>query len=286
MQKTFLYIFLLFTIIGNSQKLTPESQQTLDDIVQNHASKVPEGRWFPLENVDGSRSYYNANGILKLHTPYEALGFFNDGLAYFIENGKTGYIDRTGKVIIKPIFKAGNDFEDGRAMVFDTDENHIMNKSGFIDKTGKMIVPFDAFDLLENFSNDLAVVIKDGKNGYIDKQGLVVIPLQFESAGPFSANGLALVRRKKLASEDSNNQGKYGYINKLGEVIIDYKYGHAQSFENGYARVWDNRDLKDLSSGYFIDSKGHSYRRQPDGYMYETDLQGNTYKLDGNGKRL
>ena len=85
---------------------------------------------------------------------------------------------------------AGN-FSEGLAFVINGE-----GKVGYIDKTGKLVIPYqygtvegDAAD----FSEGLAWVSNgDGKIGYIDKTGKLVIPYQYSRAGDFS-EGLARV---------------------------------------------------------------------------------------------
>jgi hypothetical protein len=100
----------------------------------------------------------------------------------------------------------------------------IDGKWGFIDKTGQMVIPphFDggADDALASladgprFSEGLAAVLIDGKLGFIDKSGQMVIQPQFAKPSLFDkpcyfVGGLALV----WAGE------KWGYIDKTGKYV-------------------------------------------------------------------
>lgn len=49
------------------------------------------------------------------------------------QNGKWGYIDKTGKMVIKPQFNCARSFSEGLARVW------IDGKMGYINKTGKYI---------------------------------------------------------------------------------------------------------------------------------------------------
>ena len=48
-------------------------------------------------------------------------------------NGKVGYIDKTGKMVINPQWDNGWEFSEGLAQV------QLDGKWGFIDKTGKIV---------------------------------------------------------------------------------------------------------------------------------------------------
>jgi hypothetical protein len=51
-----------------------------------------------------------------------------------VVNKKVGYMDKQGKMVIKPKFQSGSIFVNGIAPV------QVGDKCGFIDKTGKMVI--------------------------------------------------------------------------------------------------------------------------------------------------
>jgi hypothetical protein len=73
--------------------------------------------------------------------------YLEEGLFRILRNGKTGFADSTGKIVIEPQFDCAFPFSNGRAKVaydcaFEKDLDHITMKSDhwiFIDKTGKEI---------------------------------------------------------------------------------------------------------------------------------------------------
>ena len=82
------------------------------------------------------------------------------------DNGKWGFIDKTGKVVSPCRWMHIENFSEGLASV--EDDN---GKYGFIDKTGKVVIPCK-WDGAGNFHEGLAWVIDDnGKYGFIDKTG-------------------------------------------------------------------------------------------------------------------
>src|SRR5687768_7201858 len=89
--------------------------------------------------------------------------FSQEVLYPFIENGKYGYINKTGKVVIDAQYESGNSFSEGLACV------KLHGKKGFINGSGKMVIEAkleDAFD----FSEGLACVKFSGKWYYISKE--------------------------------------------------------------------------------------------------------------------
>lgn len=73
----------------------------------------------------------------------EMLGFdkiytFHDGLAQVHVNGKYGFINVRGEVVIDPVLARAAHFKNGMALVSDHDWR---GKVGFIDKTGELVIP-------------------------------------------------------------------------------------------------------------------------------------------------
>ncbi len=69
--------------------------------------------------------------------------------------GKWGFIDRSGKIVVKPEFEKVEEFSEGLAVVLRND------KYGFIDKTGAVKIPFD-LDFARGLINKVAVGSRDG----------------------------------------------------------------------------------------------------------------------------
>lgn len=92
---------------------------------------------------------------------YDFGNSFCDGMAMVKLNEKWGYIDKTGNEII-PIGKYdwGRGFKEGMRAV------SLNNKWRYIDKTGNEIIPCK-YDLVHDFSEEIAMVEMNGKSGYI-----------------------------------------------------------------------------------------------------------------------
>ena len=73
-------------------------------------------------------------------------------------NGKYGYIDKNGKVKIKPQFDYAHDFSDGRALVGKQAGDQSTSKAGYINEQGKVIVPL-VYDYAMDFSEGMAAAI-------------------------------------------------------------------------------------------------------------------------------
>jgi hypothetical protein len=130
-----------------------------------------------------------------------------------------GYIDKTGREIVPPIYEdAQTQFTEGLAAV------KLHNKYGVIDLEGNTAVPFVydsvAFSDIRHerapagFSEGRMVVMTDGRYGLIDRTGAVVAPFVYDGMDGGFANGRMLVERN----------GKQGLIDAGGHEVLSCEY--------------------------------------------------------------
>ncbi len=160
--------------------------------------------------------------------------WFSGGLCAVKNDKGYGYIDKSGKNVIKHQFDLAEAFECGMARVT------VDGKFGYINKSGEMVIPTEYDEYSREFSEDMVALHKDDKFGFADKSGNIVIPFEYDYAYDFK-DGIAPVKK----------DGLYGYIDKSGNVVIDFKFKWAGSFCEGLARV--RTGLKDYG---YIDHTG------------------------------
>ena len=159
---------------------------------------------------------------------------------------KYGFIDKTGKMVIKPQFNYAESFSEGLAAV----SSEMGDQNGYIDKTGKVIIA-PRFDQTYPFSEGLAKVVIGGKAGFIDAKGRVVISLRFSE--PEFGNSINYRGFKEgLAVVEVNN--KSGYIDKTGKMIIAPQFDYGSDFNGGVASV--NIGEPGNQKTYYIDKTG------------------------------
>jgi hypothetical protein len=152
-----------------------------------------------------------------------------DPLYRFIRNGKAGYIDQSGKIVIEPTIdfygNSGYEFHNGLLHPSASDAQ-------YFDMTGKLVIDKD-YSSAWDFSDGLAAALpKNGGNwGFIDRSGELVISPRFINYPngypyPFS-EGLAMIEVRK----------KYGYIDHTGEFVIKPQFLFGTSFQDRMARV-------------------------------------------------
>jgi len=172
------------------------------------------------EESDGFRKwgYLNQAGKLVVPCIFQQAGDFHEGLAKVHSNssGVYGFIDRTGKLIIKlGRTDSYGDFCEGLTTL----ENPRGSK--ILDCKGRIILDLPNCTAGSFHEGLCRVSDKSGKWGYINKAGAWVIPAQFSKADDFS-EGLAAVcirdeakinRERVLHPQDSKNN--FGNKDKL-----------------------------------------------------------------------
>jgi hypothetical protein len=124
-----------------------------------------------LFSSDGRAGYMDAKGKVVIEPQFEGGSAFSEGLACVRSNGLFGYIDRTGEWAIPPRFAYPNDFSEGLAGVPLGERGW-----GFIDRTGRVVIPPKFGWAYRGFRHGLAEVAFGGKIGYINKKGDRVWP--------------------------------------------------------------------------------------------------------------
>ncbi|MEE9524160.1 MAG: WG repeat-containing protein [Thermodesulfovibrionales bacterium] len=154
----------------------------------------------------------------------------------FEKDGKWGYKDIDGQVVIEPRFIIAGEFSpEGVAAVVD--------KKGwaYVNKSGEVVIRPHVYDNgPDYFSEGLARFSENGKFGFFDKTGNVVIKPAFDFAFPFReglarvCNGCKLVKNGVHTTVEG---GKWGYIDTRGKLVIQLGYEDARDFSDGVAKV-------------------------------------------------
>jgi hypothetical protein len=167
------------------------------------------------------------------------------GIKYFqfIENGKMGFRDLDGKIVIKPKFDEAEMFSEGYSAV------KMDDKWGLIDEKGKYKIE-PSFEYLGSVHNGLSSYRQNDKYGFVDVSGKEKIKPQFEWVDEFSEE-LCVVQ---------NHKGLYGYIDTTGTLVIPFQFEYAIKFENGKGKIelnglWGAID----KSGKIVEKPTHKY---------------------------
>ena len=152
--------------------------------------------------------------------PQNSIPTVAEGLVSIEVNGQYGYVDLAGNPVIAPQFAEVGAFSQGLAPV------KVGEQWGYIDRTGKIAIA-PQFEAVASFSNGLAAVQQNGKWGFVDREGTIVATPQFSAYRDFDGQLAAVT--------DSNNL--WGYIDSKGTIVVEPKFREIQPFSEGLAAV-------------------------------------------------
>jgi len=144
-------------------------------------------------------------------------------LVKFKQNGKWGFKDESGRVVIEPKYDYVTVHSEGLARV--AEHKNGKDKWGFIDKSGRYAIE-PKYDYVTVHSEGLAGVEVNGKWGFIDKSGRMIIEPKYDDASRVSFKG-------GLAKVEVN--GKWGFIDSRGRMVIEPKFITVSDFDDGKA---------------------------------------------------
>jgi len=210
--------------------------------------------------------------ITLLLLTFSSIVFSQKLLSPFLENGKWGYMNEKGEVIIPTSYRNAFNFSiDGYAPVVD-----IRKSWGFIDAKGEALnIDLKGYIVdKKGFNDGLAIIIYKSKKGVVNTKGEVVIAPEYDLIMPFS-DGYTTARKGKefyILSKDGTSKKvdfvkvnrfsnglapflgvnkKYGFLNTQGEVVIEAQFLGVGHFTGEL--TWARNDAKKIG---FINQKG------------------------------
>lgn len=182
--------------------------------------------------IESKYGYIDKTGTIVIDPIFSDARDFNDGLARVKVSGKYGFINKKGQFIIEPKFQDAEDFSEGYAII--TDGTEYCPLYGFINTNGIVQIK-PQFRSAKAFRNSRAAVMIGDKWGYIDKNGNLVVSPVFSTVCPYY-EGLARV------TYDTQLRGnRWGFIDLNGEIIVPFidksKFGMYGGFSEGLAPV-------------------------------------------------
>lgn len=198
------------------------SGQVVFPIKYEILTSMYQGRLFAGD--DNGLALYD-NHFRQLTMPvYTQVEGRNEDRILVARDGKYGYLDPDGNLVIPCQYDRAGLFHDGRTFVA------IGKKWGIIDRTGRAVLPIEYDNSGYRaeayiYHDGLALIEKNKLYGYVDIEGRPVIYPSFSNAYQFS-EGLAPVY-----------VGAWGYIDTKGEFYIPPVFDIASPFKYGRAEV-------------------------------------------------
>jgi hypothetical protein len=204
---------------------------------------------------------------------------------------KHGFVDKTGRAVIEPIYEDVEPFHNGFARV----EIKILGVElwGFIDKNGKKVVK-PQYDYVHDFEDGMAWVESNEKWGRINQQGEMIVKPRYEYPIGECSEGLMVdvfSEKKRLGlfrnQVQRNVENKYGFIDRNGNVVIDYRFDYAYEFHEGLAHVMigDKTGFIDKSGQIVIEPRFDETHGFQDGFA-RVKIDGKWGIIDKTGKMV
>lgn len=194
------------------------------------------------------------SGVWALEPSWSNVRPYSEGLAAVEQDGKWGFINEAGKIVIPCVYREVGDFHNGRAAVREA------STFSYIDPDGDIAVKA-AYTSAGIFGSDMAFVEQDGKQYTIDKVGQKITSWGNER-GTYYSEGFAVIKsgntcsyydttrkRRFTGFEDARpfsggmaavkKDGLWGYINTDGVMAILPRFVEAGEFSQDRAPVRD-----------------------------------------------
>jgi hypothetical protein len=181
----------------------------------------------------------NTGGVV-LAAKYPLVRPFSEGLAVVgtavdVARGHIltnfGYIDRTGRLAIDPVYDNAERFREGRAAVAKG------NRWGYIDREGQVVIPMK-YVVAEEFHDGMARVWPDHDTiQFIDTSGKVLFASEQGSVGQFSEGLLFAVHPSRPGVGPIS---RWGYMDREFRFVFnldDNRFGRCLEFYDGRAAV-------------------------------------------------
>lgn len=202
----------------------------------------------------------NQFGESLIEPKFEFLGDFKNGLSIFIDNGKYGFVSKSG-FIYQAQFDWISDFNSDRVAIF-----RINNKFGLINSEGKILLE-SKYDQILTASNSIYLPIVKDFYGFYSSKNCFLTSISFryikEKPVQYYTNGFVfkLIKKNQEALMDENGSliikfgeydefnflanelmrvrkdTKYGYLNKQNQIALPFIYDKATDFMDSLATV-------------------------------------------------
>ncbi len=216
---------------------------------------------------DSLWGYINETGKEMIKPVYEDVNFFSEGLAAVMKNGKYGYINKQGKTVIDFIYDDAEPFKNNTAVVAKDD------LYGLINRNGDELIPF-RYDELSEPADEICMAVINEKSGYVNLSGKRITEFEFDYASDF-INGFAIVAI----------DGLYGTISNKGSISIEPKYDDLTFFTDKTLKAKQNNKygLIDFAGGIILPFE-FDHIQQPANQRALVVKQNKCGFIDDNGK--
>ncbi|MBL8892846.1 MAG: WG repeat-containing protein [Planctomycetaceae bacterium] len=222
-----------------------QSNESERPIVNNAVTGHPIGFERALFEItlEGKQGFIDQHGDIVIEPKYEKVLPFHEGLAAVQVDQKWGFIDSQDRMLIEPQFIQVGSFADGLAPV---KLHRATSRWGFIDLKGNLVIE-PQFDHVENFRNGIAKV------GMVARDSILLSLIA--DIGPAldyhyidrTGHEVREPRPEHYTTGKPNElisfrqDGLFGFVDADGNIIIKPQFVAASEFTDGLACVCRER---------------------------------------------
>ncbi|AFM03329.1 hypothetical protein Fleli_0872 [Bernardetia litoralis DSM 6794] len=253
--------------------LEPSIKADFVNEVRNGMAKVSSGRYIEEDGYGTKNAFYKKNGIIKTNGNWvleQKYSFIEDEifetepkneLVLIEENNKVGYADKTGQLIVEPLYENIQDnFSENYYAKKGISQVKKGNLIGYINHLGKEILPLE-FSKVNDFygiydvKDAVTVAQKQNKKyGTIDRHNNVIIPFEYDFIGMDNRNDT-------LSFVKQNN--KWGVINPFGKTVVPLNYSSVKYLQKTSTKEALIEVFLDSSVISYLDKKGKFNTENP-----------------------
>ncbi|MBU1238117.1 WG repeat-containing protein, partial [Myxococcota bacterium] len=156
--------------------------------------------------------------ILTLYSPAYGAKSYPPRFPIY-ENGRAGFIDKSGTVVIKPRFDWTDEYFRGPYC-----RASLKKKMGIIDRSGKWVIQPRFFSIGYPSGGYVTVSDKKYKSAFVSMKGVRLTPYIYDRIEPFLRGECLVVKGDK-----------YGILNSSLKPLIPIVYDHLTPFRDGLA---------------------------------------------------
>lgn len=220
--RKYVLVFVVFLFIAGFNTVNAATEA--EALVFEDAHPFENG--FAPVKMNGKWGYINTKGEIVVKPAFDEVKPFSAGVAQVVVANKSGYIDEKGKILVEPHFTSISQVNDGSSVDLIIDNTRgIRLYGGFNRKTKQLILPQLRADTVLGFGLENAAAYSlGGKWGVFDKSFKVLLPASYDRID-FFWEGLAVLTDKGLS----------GFVNTKGEIVLPPKYQALGRFRDGLA---------------------------------------------------
>lgn len=237
--------------------------------------------------LNGKIGTLNMAGKEVIPPQYTSLfPYFEEGCAFFSASKdeiNSGWIDKTGKVLLPLIYKEGGvscPGKEGLGRATISDSSYV-----YVNKLGQQVFG-KKFRDASGFNNGLAYVQEKDKYGFINNKGVYVVQPEYENISQVWETDIEMYAVRK--------GGKWGFMDNSAKMVVPPTYDDPDGESYGYTNISEGLiAVKQNGKWGFIDKKGNvmipflydSASGFRDGKA-EVELNGQVIKIDKKGGKV